>query len=457
MFKVEYSKSSRAQCQTCQTKIDKSSLRVGKMVHYEMGRMGFVWNHYACFWGPLYSSGNDWASSVNNWANFGGIDKLSVEDQKMVHLKIKGVPMDDDAVELAERNAEAKKAAELEQMKVEVAEAEEADAAFAESPEVVIYNMINKDLDVMKVADIKEVIKANAIQCSKKPKKADMIKVILDQSVNKISSLAYNSLNKHATADSLKKILKAKGQSCAGTKKDLIVRVLQTCGGGDVPQDMSIAAPPGPALSSKEMGPDEDLLGEEWARLQPYVSVGSKGAVKNLLEQKSVPRHLKIDSNFSIPCEDFKDLMASFGSKLIVIEAGDADSGCRLDPLAAPIIAEHCPRLQKLYLDSCSFSDDDLIRIGYCCPRLRYLSITGNNKCSGNLNAKFLKKFKEDRSFLKKLKILDLTDQSCDFTQLEKMSKARKSVLVRNGESGTDWKSGKSMNMKGGRFQFGRY
>ena len=50
-----------------------------------------------------------------------------------------------------------------------------------------------------------------------------------------------------------------------------------------------------------------------------------------------------------------------------------------------------------------------------------------------------------------------MTDQGCDFTQLEKMSKARKSVLVRNGESGTDWKSGRSMNMKGGKFQFGRY
>ena len=172
---------------------------------------------------------------------------------------------------------------------------------------------------------------------------------------------------------------------------------------------------------------------------------------------KSAPRHLKIDDNFSLQCEDYKDLMTSFGSELVVLEAGDADSGCRLDPWAASIIAEHCPRLQKLYLESCRFSDEDLIRIGYCCPRLRYLSISGNNKCSGNLKAKFLKNFKEDRSFLKKLIILDLTDQSCDFTQLEKMSKARKSVLVRNGKSGTDWKSGRSMNMKGGKFQFGRY
>ena len=148
---------------------------------------------------------------------------------------------------------EAQAEAELEKKKVDAAEAAEADAAFADSPETIIYTMINKDLDVMKVTDIKEVIKTNAIECGKKPKKADMIKVILDQSVNKISSLAYNSLNKHATANSLKKILKAKGQSCAGTKKDLIVRVLQTCGGVDAPQDMSIAAPPAPALSSNEM------------------------------------------------------------------------------------------------------------------------------------------------------------------------------------------------------------
>merc|ERR1712192_141153 len=143
-----------------------------------------------------------------------------------------------------------------EQRRVEEEEAAEADAVLAESPEVVIYDMISKDLNVMKVPDIKEVIKTNAIECGKKPKKADMIKVILDQSVNKISSLAYNSLNKHATAISLKKILKGKGQSCAGTKKDLIVRVLQTCGGVDATQDIRIVAPPAPALSSKEMGPD---------------------------------------------------------------------------------------------------------------------------------------------------------------------------------------------------------
>ena len=124
---------------------------------------------------------------------------------------------------------------------------------------------------------------------------------------------------------------------------------------------MSIVAPPVSVLSSKEIGPDEDLLGEEWARLQPYVSVGSKEVVKKLLEMTCVPlpRHLKIYDNFSIQSDDFKDLMASFGSELIVLEAGDVDSW------AAHIIAEHCPRLKKLYLESCSFSDEDLIRIGY--------------------------------------------------------------------------------------------
>jgi hypothetical protein len=142
---------------------------------------------------------------------------------------------------------------------------------------------------------------------------------------------------------------------------------------------------------------------------------------------------------------------------LIVLEAGDSDTGCGLGSWAAPVIADHCPRLQKLSLESCRFSDEDLIRVGYCCPRIRYLRVNGNNKCPGSLKDKFLKNFKDDRSFLKKLRILDLTDQNCDFTQVERMSKARKSVLVRNGDSGDDrWYmpcfGGDSMEMMGGKF-----
>ena len=445
-YQVEYSKSSRALCQTCQTKIEKSTIRVGKMVHFanigEMGRMGLVWNHYTCFWGPQYQSGNGWSDCVNNWANFECIDKLNIEDQKMIHHQIKGLPMDDDAIEEAQKKTEAA----------------EANAVFTDSdPETIIYTMINKNLDVMKVPDIKEVIKTNAIECGKKTKKADLIKVIMDQSINKISNLAYDSLNKHLTANSLKEMLKGKGQSCSGTKKDLILRVLQSSGGVETTESISSATKPVPALSFKEMGPDHDLLDEEWAHLQPFVSVGSREEVKQILEMKSAPRHLKIANNFSIQFEDFNDLMVSFGLELIVIEAGDSDTGCGLDSWAAPIIAEYCPRLQKLSLESCRFSDEDLIRVGYCCPRIRYLRVTGNNKCPGNLKDKFLKNFKEDRSFLKKLRILDFTDQMCDFTQVERMSKARKSVLVRNGDSGDDrWYmpgfGGDSMEMMGGKF-----
>ena len=185
-YQVEYAKSSRAQCQTCQTKIDKSCLRVGKLVHFaklgEMGRMAPVWVHYTCFWGPEYKPGPGDKSRA--WSNFEGIDQLKVEDQKMIHLQIKGVPMEDDQAALVQKKNDSA----------------EANTVYTDSdPETIIYTMINKHLDVMKVTDIKEVIRTNVLDCGKKTKKADLIKVIMDQSVNKISNLAYESLNKNLT------------------------------------------------------------------------------------------------------------------------------------------------------------------------------------------------------------------------------------------------------------------
>lgn len=423
--------------------------------------IGPVWNHYTCFWGPKYKtdSGFSWATSINNSDNFEGVDQLKVEDQQMVHQQMKGVPMKDDEVAEAEELQEiVQENARIEESQ-KLKEVAEANAFFTDNdPQTVIYTMVNKQLDGMKMPDIKEVIKTNAIDCKKKRKKADLIQVILDQGVNKISSLAFSSLNKHVTVNSLKDMLKAKGESVAGTKKDLILRVLRCSGGGagaGSSQNLNIPSNPAPALSAKEMGPDEDLVHEEWPHLQPYATIGSKEDIRRLLDDKSVPRHLKIAAKLSIQHDDFKELLAAVGLELIVLEAGDSETGCRLDTWGAAVIADHCPRLQKLHLESCTFSDQDLIKIGYCCPRIRYLSINGNNKSSGNIKDKFLKNFKEDRSFLKKLKILSLYDQSNDFTQLEKMSKARRSVMVKTGESGHDyWGGGSSMAMKGGKFHF---
>jgi len=416
------------------------------MVHFsqigEMGRTAPVWIHWTCFWSREYKQGAGDKTRV--WSNFDGIDQLKVEDQKICHLKIIGAPMDD--IEVVKAN--------------EKKDSEEAKAVFTDSdPETIIYTMINKQLEVMKVPDIKEVIKSNLIDTGKKTKKVDLIKVIMDQNVKKISILAYDSLNKHLTVNSLKEILKGSGQSCTGTKKDLINRLLQTSGGVSNPQTISITEKPTPVLSFKEMGPDVDLVDEEWPHLQPFVSIGSKDDVKTFLGNMSKPRHLKIASNFSIGMSDFSDVLSFCGLELIVLEAGDSDTGCGLDSGAAAVIAGHCPRLQKLGLESSRFNDDDLIRVGYCCPRIRYLRVTGNNKCSGNVKDKFLKTFKEDRSFLKKLKVLDLTDQTCDFTQVEKMSKCRKSVLVRNGDSGDDrWYmpdfGGHSCEMMAGKFHY---
>ena len=53
---------------------------------------------------------------------------------------------------------------------------------------------------------------------------------------------------------------------------------------------------------------------------------------------------------------------------------------------AASAIAKHCPKLQKLRLDSCTHIDDrSAIKIGENCCRLRYLFISGHDRGHGAL------------------------------------------------------------------------
>ena len=81
------------------------------------------------------------------------------------------------------------------------------------------------------------------------------------------------------------------------------------------------------------------------------------------------------------PCVHFSSLTPSL-QELLVLELGDQEIGSRVDSESAEVIARHCPRLQKLYMESCSWTDKEAILVGFCCPRLRFLKIAGNNSYS---------------------------------------------------------------------------
>ena len=82
-----------------------------------------------------------------------------------------------------------------------------------------------------------------------------------------------------------------------------------------------------------------------------------------------------------VPWYLFSSLTPSL-QELLVLELGDQEIGSRVDSESAEVIARHCPRLQKLYMESCSWTDKEAILVGFCCPRLRFLKIADNNSYS---------------------------------------------------------------------------
>eukprot|EP00092_Neocalanus_flemingeri_P038352 GFUD01041755.1.p1 GENE.GFUD01041755.1~~GFUD01041755.1.p1 ORF type:complete len:471 (+),score=129.63 GFUD01041755.1:46-1458(+) len=468
MYPIEYAPSDRSSCKVCHMKLPKGTLRIGKLVHLPAcPRPVPAWFHYTCFWGPLYQK--DPGEESRRWSNFKGIGKLSIDDQNLLHQKITGRPLDQNQIEEAEETLEEMKN-ELEE-KRKVAEAvakmnrnhkrnvaEEAIAAFAEcDPKELTIASIEQFLEEMTVPDIKATLKENDIDISRRTKKADLVAVIRSQSMGKISNLAYRSLNKKLISSQLKGVMRGSNLSCSGTKKELILRLLQAAGCSCDGQGTS--SHPDANLSRKELGPDIDLVYEEWPLLQPFCLIRNSGDVQNLVENKLIPKHVKWDSNFPVLTSELGQVLSVCGQDLLVLEVGDSGTGSRVDSSAAEMIAKHCPGLQKLSLESCSFNDQEAIRVGYGCPRLRYLKISGHDKVTGNIKDRFLVKIKEERSFLKKLKVLDIVDQDYDLTKLEKMSKSRRGLVVRSGESEDDpWYKKrvfpKISVMKGGRMSF---
>lgn len=172
-----------------------------------------VWFHYDCFWGPTYIKYP--GDKERSWDNIRGIAALTVDDQERLHVQIKGEPMQKEVVDQI----------------VQDKENEEKAAVYTDSdPQVIITTMLEKYLTKAKVKDLNLVFSTYGIDKNKVKKKADMINLIMDQSLTKIPGVVYSGLDKNMTAEDLKATLKSLNLKITGTKPTLIWRLLETQG-----------------------------------------------------------------------------------------------------------------------------------------------------------------------------------------------------------------------------------
>ena len=192
---------------------------MGKIVNLELKNSDHgasknlpVWFHYECFWGPTYIE-NPGEKNRFAWSNHDGISALSVEDQEKLHLQIKGEHMPKTLVERAAKDKTFAESA----------------AVYTDSdPKVIIPAMLEKYLNQAKVTDLNLIFSTYNVDKQKVKKKAQMIKIIMDQNLSKIPGVAYSCLDKTMTANDLKTTLKSLDLKTTGTKPKLIWRLLET-------------------------------------------------------------------------------------------------------------------------------------------------------------------------------------------------------------------------------------
>ena len=255
MYPVEYAKSSRAACKLCELKIAKGQVRIGKQYTMALAMSSVAataWYHKECFWSRNKDDRLEFPGS-NTWRNFSGTSSLSLEDQQEMHLKVTGRAMELQVVEKV----------------VEQKEKAEAAAVFTDSsPSTILYTMLQKHLDLLKVPELKAACEEHGLQLDKKAKRVNIVKMIMDQEIGKVSGLVYQGLKKNCTAQDLKDILKNAGLAVSGSKEDLLRRLLENQG----------SAPPSASqVAASEAVREKEKKEEKKKRKRDYDGYNSDG------------------------------------------------------------------------------------------------------------------------------------------------------------------------------------
>lgn len=97
--------------------------------------------------------------------------------------------------------------------------------------------------------------------------------------------------------------------------------------------------------------------------------------------------------------QDIVRVVDCWGASLVVLTLGSTDSGCgcHLTDQSAIYLANNCPKLRRLVLESATnITDKGMCELIDKCKNLEELEITGNDKISGKLTDASLKKLFDD-------------------------------------------------------------
>ena len=174
-----------------------------------------------------------------------------------------GRPMDQNMVKAVTKEYKKVQAEQEEEAKVRKEEAAEVAAVYTNSsPQTIIYTMLQKHLDLLKVPQLKAACLEHGLVLDKKAKRANIVKLIMDQKIEKVCGLAYHGLKKHCKAQELKANLKAAALPVSGTKEDLIRRLLQSQGAGPPTPALVSASQATPKTKKRAFSWDSEMDGE---------------------------------------------------------------------------------------------------------------------------------------------------------------------------------------------------
>lgn len=251
-FSVQYSKTSRSDCQKCKEIILKDTLRIGREMIINSssnfytgssGGLGIGWWHLDCFF-------QDHTSKLK-WSSFEGVEELSVDDQKALHKRACHRDMPDDLVAQVTAAHEAVDAQnKLRQLKLDrkmevIQKREEKASRLAgiknTSVDDVIRDNISKLIEDKTTKDLKNIVKENDLnvprpkpQKGKKksaPNREECVEAIVKANpLSQIGKIVHEAVSRQIKIDELKVLLDKAGLSKVGSKVELADRLLSHLG-----------------------------------------------------------------------------------------------------------------------------------------------------------------------------------------------------------------------------------
>ncbi|KAK8115708.1 hypothetical protein PG984_012210 [Apiospora sp. TS-2023a] len=207
--------------------------------------------------------------------------------------------------------------------------------------------------------------------------------------------------------------------------------------------------------------PVEDLGSDMFPHFRPEYEVYFQNIKswdqkwKNEKQRKGVKK-VTFGDDFRIQDEHFVALAGApraFRRKLLSVKCGNTDNGygAGLSDNALTKLAEACPSLQNVGLESCTFiTDQGLTSLLQHCPGMRTVSVTGHDRGCGRVTSKALNALHKDKTLGAKLLKLHLIDQHLGISACKKLTKKRPALEVVEGITDGDGYASQMVASMGG-------